>query len=812
MRRIKMWMIAAILFCGTAAGLISCTFVEDNPVVPPTPDEPKDIVYNVELFGDDDVEYVSLEGFWDYLGEYLASIGEEDLEWLNDIGEDDLAWLDKVEIENELDWLNVELTDYLDANGDPVVRIALAQQALSRAQSRTEQTVTAEQDSPVKIKMQDGTTYIIKVTNSGLPGGDKANNFLTDWYLFDTVDLYFENGGTRAIYAPWTDPGGANIPLTIRRENKPWKGWEMAFCFCNDTKLKRGHYFGLYNKYTGQMRVYFYIDDPTGWGNDLCMHVFFGEGIDKIMYPLYNNLEFGIPNNHEMGVSLIPNAKLVNGQTQTFESWYTPFSENPSLEPGWHCFEFDMSGYVPEGKDWLNESANTVRFKIYAITQTKLGVSLKTTLMGNLDGTFRDQEIVQKGGANATSGIFSALGGLLTGVGGGINGKIESDAKWAYLMNAGVPKPNPAAYWGGFACNFVGGVLSGIGSLLEDPITYDTIPGKINLTLNATADTEGSISGTTPNSLASLVVGNQAIKNANPNSSVGQGVWGLADDPVIYVDKEDLLSTQSSIPLATTQMAQFANTNLRMVYALDPTSVKVCLNEKLFKFTDFDTVSVTTNVAVLVNNDYGHTDVYRKMLTLDNRPTFNLAGENSMNVTLNGSTTPAITEVGLDELADGDYETRDNCSIFAYKKDGKDWFRFHGRIIDAPEYGKKIIVEPQVFVPYTVDGSKCTVDNVTVPDFVVRVDVVFSATVNGQKKYFNFGKCFIPKIKLVGYEEMKGLAQNLKEYAEKCADGKPVNTLYHNSQQKSSKQVYHPNGEKYIGKSLRALKKIGMFD
>lgn len=98
---------------------------------------------------------------------------------------------------------------------------------------------------------------------------------------------------------------------------------------------------------------------------------------------------------------------------------------------------------------------------------------------------------------------------------------------------------------------------------------------------------------------------------------------------------------------------------------------------------------------------------------------------------LSGKSVPCITKIGLDELCDGEYETPENCSIVAQKKDdGTEWQRYHGRLIDIPELGKQIIVDPYVYIPYTTDeDGNCTgIGYPTAPDFVVRVDLEFTET------------------------------------------------------------------------------------
>ena len=701
-------------------------------------------------------------------------------------------------------WLKVTPMSELDADGHPALTIESTRPSTDDAEATID--VVSEKGDHVTVtvshrQMGDGDAY---------SGGNAG--WLTDWWTFETVEL---QGFEHAQRTPWTVEGADHIPEEVRRQVTPSQGWEMAFSYLNDESLRGVRYFALYNKWSGQVRVYTYIVDPTGWGTDLMINAYFGTANHNDMYPLYNVFEYGIPTSHVPGSTLSRNAKILSAQSQTFQTWLTPFRYSQSITPGWYCFEFDMSGYVPKGKDWLKKDEDAPRIKFFAETVNNQSVNLKGTLSGSISGTFSDPEIIQHGGANATSGILSALGGGLSAISGIASNSISGCANYAVLMKNGGDEGisgylNPVKYWGGFACSIAGPLLSFIGSQMDDPVTYDTIPGKIDLTLDATLDLNGYIKAATGNNQRGLSISPQGIYSANgANGHVGKGVWSLAEDPVVYIDKEDILSSDSHFNLLCTNsgysISSFADYDVRIVYAFDPTSIKLNLNTDLFR--DIKDVTVTANVGVLPNYTYGHTDAYRQMLMLGNRPSFSLApGKTSGTVNLSSNSTPMVWKVGLDDLADGDYETASNCSIITQNTaDGKGWQRYHGRLIDVPELGKQIVVDPQVFLPYSLDeNGKCTgIGYPTAPDFVVRVDVQFTALDdNGERKDFQYGKLYIPKIEIVDYDGISKVYSRLKDYSQKCEKQQAINTLANDS----SVPVRFPGGHRLIGKTLRLLK------
>lgn len=710
-------------------------------------------------------------------------------------------------VESSATWLTATLLPDLDSDGHAVLALAA--------------TSSDGKEATITVNAENGEKATITVLHDAIKDGDAYSGgnstFLTDWWTFEKVDI---QGFSDAQYAPWTALGGVQIPEEMRRQVNPAQGWEMAFCYLNDDAAQGVRYFALYNKWTGQMRVYTYIKNPGGWGSDLMINAYFGTTKHTDMYPLYNLHEYGIPTCHVPNSTLMMNAKLLDKQKQTFQTWLTPFSYSESISPGWYCFEFDLSGYVPKGVDWLKKDVDTFRFKFLAETVNNSDINLKGTLKGSVSGTYNEPEVIQHGGANATSGILSSLGSMLTGISGMASSSISSGNAYATAMkNDPESKLTPVKYWGGFACSIAGALLSYQGSVLEDPISYETIPGKIDLTLDAALSINGYMKSVTSNNQSGLSVSPMGIYTANrgsgtKNGHVGKGVWSLAEDPVVYIDKDDIITTAHKFDLHCTptgyHIGTFQNYNARIVYAFDPTSVKLNINTDLF--CDIQDVTVTANVGVFPNQPYGHTDRYRQMLMLGQRPSFSLApGKTSGTITLSSNydeSEPVITLVDLNSLADGDYETAGNCKTVTQKKsDGTGWQRFHGQLIELPEMNKQIIVDPQVYIPYAVDGSgnETTIGFPTAPDFVVRVDVQFTALDdNGERKLFQFGKLYIPKIEIVSWDDMCDVYARLKDYSTKCQKKQPINTLANDSKV----QVRFPGGDRLIGKTLRLLDRI----
>ena len=695
-------------------------------------------------------------------------------------------------IESSAAWLTA--TDGgLSASGSPIILIE------NKDGQSGEATVT--------VTAENGDKAVVTVKHQPLTNGDSGGNddFITNWWNHDVIQL---EGITNAQCAPWTIEGGVHIPDEVRFQYLPEDGWEMAFSYTNDPSLQGVRIFALYNKWTGQLRVYTYIDKPSGWGSEFLFRTYFGDALDNCSYPFYHSLQYAIPTNHVPGQNLLRNAQLVDKQPQTFMAWVSPYMQSESLQTGWYVFEIDMSGYVPAGQNWLH-SSRSARLKILADTKEDQTMTLRGSLIGGIEGEFKNPQYIQHGGTSALYGISNALGTIS----GMASSSISGANQYASLMKNGGSEGlggylNPAKYWGGFACS-MGSALLGFMASDLDPVTTEYVPGKIDLNLDASLELSGHITANTNNDFSPLAVSEAAITAANgPEGHMGKGVWGVAEDPVVYIDKDVILSNKNSINFVnrgncTYSHTEFESYGLRTVWFMDPASVKVNLNTDLFP--DVQEVSVTTTCGVYPTRATGNTDAYRKMLTLQDRPIVDISAGKGVGklVRLNTTSSPRLVVMKPEDLlatGSNEYETAANSTFFTQQaaNSGDLNMHFYGHMVH--EMGQYIMVDPQVYLPYTLKGETYYFNGPTAPDLVVTVHVVFES----QGSTFHFSKIFIPRIEVVDHNTIKAKQQSLTEFANKCRNNQPTGTLAN----QSGVKVYNPDGHRLLEKTFRLLEKI----
>ncbi|MBQ5981165.1 MAG: hypothetical protein IJL54_03225 [Prevotella sp.] len=702
-------------------------------------------------------------------------------------------------------WLKASVGEMV--GGHPTL-ILESQNAKGRDLPNAVLTVTTEngEEAHITVKHSEmtlGDAY--SSNNNGLLCNDQ-NNFLTEWWKCNTVKI---NGLDMPQATPWIVEGGLYIPPTVRDSYRPDQGWEMAFSYLNDYTLDGTRYFALYNKYTGVLRVFTYLLNPKGEGNELSFMVKMGEANSLNMFPLYHQYEFGIPTCHDFGSSLSRNPLIYDGQDQPFMTLVTPYRQTSSLATGWHCFDIDMSAYSPSGKDWLRLDKKEAKLTIFPNTETTQAVSLFGSIAGDIGGTFSNEKIIQHGGGNCMSGIC----GVLDMLSGKASNSISSANTYASLMTKNGGNEgwgaylNPAKYWGGFGLSIASGALGMIGSYMAEPVSYDTIPGKIDLKADLQLDASGYIKTFNATDIRGLAVAPEAISSVNGSDGhMGKGIWGLAEDPVVYIDTEDLMSTYDHVNLAATangySNTSFGDYEMRIVYAFDPTSIKVNINRDLYP--ELSDVNVTTTVGVYPARPCGYTEPYRQFMMMGTRPTFSLApGKTSGVVRLNNSSTPRLWQVTPADLCESDknaYDTPDK-SVLMTQPGGN--FRFYSPV--HTEFFKTIMVNPQVYVPYVKGGA---IGLPQAPDFVVCVTVSFYTHKNhpADAEPCTFSKVFIPKAVLVDRNGMKTVANNLRSYADNCKNDKAINTLANDH----SVPVYQGGGHQLIAKTLRMFNKLGL--
>lgn len=644
---------------------------------------------------------------------------------------------------------------------------------------------------------------IISYWNFLLRGGWGATDdkFLKNWENEDTVRVA---GLKDPVYTPWSGPARWNIPDDIRMDVTKDNGWEMAFCLLNDPNATNCHMFGLYNRYTGILKVFHYIINPTGYGNDLVYLVTGSSTKDNDRYPLYNSMEYGIPSNHTFGNKgdLKNDAQLNSGHVMqtSFSSYVTPFSNEDNHKPhlGWQCFSLDMSGYVPDGVDWKAGRRNIGQLNISTQTSSKENVSLSGSLTGKLAGTITDQKVIHHGGGSTTSGICAAISGITSLLGGGVSsysqayGLANNPKAQATYTGSAMAAASPYIAGACFALNITAAVLKAAGT--EKPSWDEVIPGKIDLGLDATINLQGTIEGLTANAEGDIALTPELLAYNVDNKHLGTGVWGLAEDPVIYISKEDLFSVNDHLNVAyvkdSLRNADFALSHVRLLSFFDPSSVKIKLNTSLFH--NIRNLAVKTNYAVYTDRELGHTDSYRYFLGFGKRPSFDITAGNKNNalIRINNSTNMHLHCMYPYDALIKDFETKEGCAL--YTLPGNSNVRLYGQKYAIG--GKELVCYPQVYVPYTDKG---VIQDAVAPDFVVSVEVTFEC----DEGMMHYTKNFVPKVELIGHNDLAGWYDKLKAYSDKCADEQPVATLANDA----SIQVRDVMSDVWLSRTLKML-------
>ena len=543
--------------------------------------------------------------------------------------------------------------------------------------------------------------------------------FLDNWENCKTVKI---SGIRHEVNSPWYGASAQNIPDMIRFDVKKSDGWEMAFCELNDPNATRSRMFGLYNRYTGVLRIFHYIEDPTGYGSELVYLVKTGESNTDDKSPLYHCMEYSVPANHQYGISLIPKAKLNVGNTSqdAFSCYISPYTVDDvrGVTSYWHCFDLDLSCYATTGGTWHSGLSQRGHITIYPITSATSDITLTGSLLGSMKGTFTEPQVIETGGGNSMSGVCSTL----NTISGLLGGSVSSCTSTFGLMNnpiaPGLIKAAaPYLSAGSMLLNVTSAVLGWVGD--EEPVKRDTIPGKIDLGLDATLNLSGLISGYTSNNEGGVVITPELINASSSDCNISQGCWSLADDPVIYVSKEDLMCNTDHINLdvrgSTYSNSEFYDYDARLVSFFDPSSVKLNINTNIYH--NIKDVVVISNYGVYTDRPVGNTDAFRNFMMLDARPSFSLSEEKTSGLLrLNENTVPHIHDVDINDILVSNYETAGNkTSVPSAQSEYKETdvcnyislpgsnINVYGRQISL--LGKKIVMMPQVFVPFVKGGD-----------------------------------------------------------------------------------------------------------
>ena len=594
-----------------------------------------------------------------------------------------------IDVENLPSWIPGVMLKDESVNGDPVAVIGV------KGDINLEDT----REARIVLKMSNGAS--VKLTLKQWPilkGGTnevyKSENaaFEEDWSSAQMITLVtsFEyiNGKptktTLEVPLPWAwdkspecylpkgDGRDKTMEVYKMIENKG--DWSLVFNLTGIQNLPGRNYFGLYNRYTGVLRIFFYLTKDQVPLNDANDHLW-SFSLNAALAEHLSS-QFTIPRLEEVKTPILSRLAMPYLTSPTTDK-YNPLSGQTSnvLAVGWWAFDVGMAAYRSHA--FFSETPLNAA-NIQLCTYSEEHILMNSVIQGNLGGELKGSlnlDLLRPTKANLGASIgASVMGGFGTvfsntywlnevcGKRAGGNVQNDQQAQNAQINNGGggggggaEPGANNAAprfvqtkgIIAGLCSILIGTALSvgakyvaNIGSETVTDENFGALNANLNLDLNAVMTTQGTIGAPTPNAVPPVALSMEYFREKNADDSytcLGEGVWNLEKYPVIYVVKDaywydnkfSVISMQKEFPVGESGKynsdvysyymgaTKGSRPGLRLITFMDPTSVGgVAFNPKLFndQFTD---LGVYLSYGVYPGSKPGYTDGFRRDAGLD---------------------------------------------------------------------------------------------------------------------------------------------------------------------------------------------------
>ena len=465
----------------------------------------------------------------------------------------------------------------------------------------------------------------------GYVGGYSSRNveFENDWASQTEINLvlesYKENGVpvVKSLDVPlpwdWRDAPLQWLPRYTARNMAELDrdDWELAFNLTGVDQKPGEHYFGLYNRFTGILRVFYYLTEDRLPAHDANDHMW-SMGISKDLIE-HVTFQYAIPYGEEATDAY---KAALGGNDAVFKTTAltADCTDEGKVVPkvGWWAYDIDMSAMRQH--DFFSSDRSVIKPGMEVFNQDN--VVLSSIMHGSLDGSFSGNMNMNslKGSGTTNGGIASGL------VGSFLNSALTNKAILDCMFD---PKATGEAALTSLLGIFAGSVGKGLESKLktgrEDPDKLGDFNGKINLTMDATIETVGSIGGERTTLVPSPEL--NVASFVKPVKGFGGGVWNIEHHPVVYVvtdafwgDKAKFSSVEKVTYEGRTAYQLTVkpdDVGLRLISFLDPTSIgTIYFNREALPSGVIGDIAVSTSYGVLNGTTPGYTDGFRKAIGL----------------------------------------------------------------------------------------------------------------------------------------------------------------------------------------------------
>lgn len=387
-------------------------------------------------------------------------------------------------------------------------------------------------------------------------------------YIYDGkgTDVTDEKGrtGYTVVGLPWYKGGvvDSNLDPEFCDDITPENGWEWVLNLCGNRNIVNNNFFALYNKYSGVLRIFYYMPNNVASGNDHLWEI----DMTNMMAQL-SNWGYGLP----MDLNITNKAAMGQDKSSIFVDYITPYvrqqSPDGKITPnqGWWAFDIDLSLYRPNDNGFGDNQSISLQIRSW----DEAHVSLTSAITGKLDGEMKLDQTKTRTIVSKKKGLFGFVKDAInigkTAAAAIVSAK-SGDVKGALTNGISAAKDGYAFY---------GALKNNKNSSTTVTDTLSRITGTFNASVQADAETDGIISASKPvTGAASPTI--QAKQFIKTGTHIGDGIWNLKTSPVVYYFKKNMWSTR----------------NYYCITFFDPSSIEVELNPDLFPESDIEWVEV----------------------------------------------------------------------------------------------------------------------------------------------------------------------------------------------------------------------------
>lgn len=697
-------------------------------------------------------------------------------------------------------WLSVEAQEGVNKNGHPVLKLNVKKEDGMQEERQIEGTVTLSTGDIISLTVKQGSDL-----PTGLNDGDVLTScnteFEADWASCKSITLvtsYVDVNGrtqvtTTEVALPWAQdalpqewlPEDEAQCMVINKDQ-----WELVFNLTGIESRPNYNYFGMYNKYSGQLRIFYYMDEahmPASDANDHMWSLNFSD--DLAEYPIFR---YGVPYNASISMSYKQAVGYPNIQYMT-SATTSQMSHQGKVIPriGWWAYDIDMSQLRPKT---LASRGGYITPGMLLFAQDN--VFLNSIMHGDIEGSFSgkiDLYGLLPAKVNKAGLAFTDIFGIASSFfGAGSLGPV--------FAGSATDKKKPWVQAGILAGLTMGGMMASQinpGSIDDDDKeNLGKIQLQAQLNLNAEMETQGTIGGERSTNIASPKISTKYFK---AGTHFGEGVWNIQNAPVIYVlgdafwsdaknflayaKGEELDASGKVIRTYYKTLKDPGLVNMRMVSFMDPTSIgKVLLNNNVYDANA--PMEVNQSFGVYPGSEAGYTKGFREGLGVNQQTdaisdgAFNTAKNNKF-VTVQRPVDDDLFKYDIPEeyssimaprLSQQVDPTNANLarqffgsSTYFYKVNPS------VKEVDQVHY----VADPQVKLPYAVkdqpDENNMKKDPedrakdyfLYDPDYVDWVTTVSLRIEQGERIYI-MNRQFMPEVKVISYKDMPALINQMK--------------------------------------------------